>query len=472
MDFSIILAMEINRGIGLNGQLPWHKPTDMEYFKKITSNGAGINAIVMGRRTADSLPATLPGRLNIVITSDVKYRAAERFVAFTDLNTALLAMRDSGVANIFVIGGAKLAEEAILHKNCRQVYLTRINEHHRCDVFLSEFFIRVLETRFWLFSEKNTGDVCFLKYIYHNVQENQYLDLLGKILQTEKRITRNAETYSIFGERLEFDLQMGFPLLTTKKMFTRGILEELLFFLRGETDTKILEERGVFIWHDNTTEDFIREHGKNLKPLDMGPMYGYQWRSFNGSYVNNSTEKDNINAFFHQRVDGRDQLKKCIDLLISDPNSRRILMTSYNPAQAEEGVLYPCHGITIQFYVENGRISIQMYQRSADAFLGLPFNIASYAAMLIVVVALVNGIGKKNYVPGRLIIVLGDVHLYTAHRVAATVQMNRRLEARPFCTVRFEKPLKKIEDIMDIVAADFIVENYEHMPPIKAKMFK
>jgi thymidylate synthase len=297
--------------------------------------------------------------------------------------------------------------------------------------------------------------------------EQEYLSMLGRILREPQRATRNGMTHSTFGERLIFDMRDGFPLLTTKRMFSRGIFEELIFFLNGQTNTKLLEDKGVMIWHENTTKEFIASNGKALAEFDIGPMYGFQWRHFGKVSHGNVADANNMADA------GLDQLAQVIETLARDPHSRRILMTSYNPAQAEEGVLYPCHGLTIQFYVEGGRISLQMYQRSADAFLGLPFNIASYAALLYVVVELVNNrqaslAQPSQYSPGRVIIVIGDAHIYADHAEAVKEQMSR--DPHPFPSFRLKSRIADLRDLEGLQASDFEISDYVCYPPIKAKM--
>jgi thymidylate synthase len=255
-------------------------------------------------------------------------------------------------------------------------------------------------------------------------------------------------------------------------MFSRGIIEELLFFLRGDTNTKFLEDKKVMIWHDNTSIEFIEKNNKDLVEYDMGPMYGYQWRHFGAPYIG-----------CHDRYDGNgvDQLQAAINLIVRDPHSRRILLSAYNPAQAEEGVLYPCHGLIVQFYVEkNNRISLQMYQRSADSILGCPFNIASYGILLHIITDLVNNHPHRthieNYRPGRLIMVFGDVHIYSDekgdHVEIAREQIKRRNQTYQFPSLVIRRKLSSLDDlnIDNLSAEDFVISNYLSCPLLKAKM--
>src|SRR5579872_1023456 len=303
MDFSIVLACDSNYGIGINkpaqrdeendndgdlidtSTIPWNIPEDMKFFRELTRSVSSnndintgdikINAIIMGRTTADTLKQPLPNRLNCVITSQDTYRTG--FMLFKTLDDALKDLnKRKNIYKTFVIGGAMLADAAIKHPRCRTIYLNTIANDYNCNVKLTDSFINHLATTFIRQSddiEPNNTKVVICKklqkqvvitfktYSYVNHEEMNYLNLLNKIItKGDYRETRNARTYSIFGEKLVFDLDNGFPLLTTKKMFYRGIFEELLFFLRGDTDTKKLEDKKVMIWHGNTTKEYMEQY--------------------------------------------------------------------------------------------------------------------------------------------------------------------------------------------------------------------
>lgn len=376
MNFSIVLACDSTYGIGNNNSdnilnsnnntIPWNIPEDLKFFRELTSASIDtkMNAIIMGRTTADTLKKPLPNRFNAVITSRNTYRPG--FVVFNSLDDAINDIsKRNDIHKVFVIGGAILADIAIKHPRCRNIYLNTIENNYNCNVKLTDNFITYLSTSFIKQKESNIV-ICkklqqsviidFNTYSYVNHEEINYLNLLNKIItEGDYRETRNAKTYSVFGEKLVFDLDNGFPLLTTKKMFYRGIFEELLFFLRGDTNTKLLEDKKVMIWHSNTTKEYMQQYNKELEEYDMGPMYGFLWRHYGVKYTGC---KDNYQG------QGIDQFKNVIDLIVKDPDSRRILMSTYDPTIADEGVLYPCHGLTIQFYVENNnKLNLQMYQR-------------------------------------------------------------------------------------------------------------
>jgi thymidylate synthase len=283
--------------------------------------------------------------------------------------------------------------------------------------------------------------------------ETQYLSLLSDTLQNgEKRETRNGITLSKFFTTMSFDMKDGFPLLTTKKMFWKGIVEELLFFIRGDTNTNLLSEKGIHIWDKNTNQEFLDKQNLPYEPGDMGPMYGYQWRFFNKPYhLENKEIKEKI----------IDQLQFVINEIKTNPHSRRIIMTTFNPSQVDQGVLYPCHSIVIQFYVEQERLSCIMYQRSCDLFLGCPFNIASTSLLLHIISQL------TGYQPGKVHIVLGDYHIYQEHVNAVKEQLQR--EPYPLCRLQI-KPFRTLEEVELSSKDDFTLLEYQFHPTITARM--
>ena len=296
-----------------------------------------------------------------------------------------------------------------------------------------------------------------------NQEEIAYLDILRDLItKGNERQTRNSITKSLFSRNLTFDLKNSFPLLTTKKMFFRGIFEELMFFIRGNTNTKILEEKGVKIWKDNTTRTFLDNVGLNhYQEGDMGPMYGYQLRFFNANY------KDCNDNYLNKGVD---QLKYVIDTILKDPFSRRIIMTTFNPAQVNEGCLFPCHSLMIQFYIREDNdiyyLSQQNYIRSNDIFLGNPYNIASFALMSYLLCHHLNYITKSNkYKPDMLYITLGDYHLYKDHYEAAHEQINRTPYSFPQLNIK-----NYHDNIEDYEYEDIEMINYMFHPAIKTKM--
>jgi thymidylate synthase len=291
-----------------------------------------------------------------------------------------------------------------------------------------------------------------------NTDEQSYLDLLKKIIETgHKKVGRNGTTISSFGERMEFNIQNQFPLLTTKRMFWKGILGELVWFLNAQTDAKKLNEMGVKIWDGNTSREYLDSIGlEKYREGECGPIYGFQWRNFNGTYE--GPDKDYI-----ADGDGVDQLQNIIHQIKTNSGSRRMLMSGWNPSQAKDMALPPCH-LLYQFYVCDGNLSCQMYQRSGDMFLGVPFNIAS-TALLTYMIAHLTGLK-----PHKIIIVIGDAHIYSEHLDAAKTQIART--PTPFCqlNIKEREDDTTISNPEDFKTTDFELINYKSQGRIKAKM--
>ena len=258
----------------------------------------------------------------------------------------------------------------------------------------------------------------------------QYLELLDRILTEgiKKEDRTGTGTISIFGNQMRFNLEEGFPLLTTKKLHLKSIIYELLWFLRGDTNIKYLKEHGVSIW-----DEWADENG------DLGPVYGHQWRSWpdeNGGTI--------------------DQIKNVVNQIRNNPNSRRMIVSAWNVAEVERMALPPCHTM-FQFYVANGRLSLQLYQRSADTFLGVPFNIASYA-LLLQTMAQVTGLKAGDFIHTT-----GDTHLYLNHIEQAKLQLTRTPRPLPRMVINPD-----VKDIFDFKFEDFQLEGYDPWPHIKA----
>jgi len=282
--------------------------------------------------------------------------------------------------------------------------------------------------------------------------EEAYLNLLKDILENGQiRETRNSITISDFSKKIDIDISESFPLLTTKKMFWKGICCELLWFIHGKTDSKLLEAMDVNIWKDNSSREFLDSVGlNNYKTGDIGPMYGFQWRHFNGLYKGCDYNYDG---------EGYDQLQDCIDLIKNNPNSRRIFMSAWNPCQLDEMVLPPCH-ISYQFYVSNdNKLSCILYQRSGDMFLGVPFNIAS-VSLLVYIIANIT-----NKTPGSITLMIGDAHIYDNHVTQVKRQLNRIPYVLPKLIIK-----NKYKNINDYKYEDFEIINYNCHPALKADM--
>lgn len=303
-------------------------------------------------------------------------------------------------------------------------------------------------------------------HIFHNKQlaldhpEYQYLDLLRDCMETGVyRDGRNGGTYGLFGRQIRFDLQEGFPLLTTKKIFTKAVIAELLWFISGSTNVKPLQAQGVTIW-----DEWADEYG------DLGPIYGYQWRNWPGSsavFLPSETGTDSVyykkDNTVH-RINGSygvaviDQLQQVIQGLRTDPYGRRHIVTAWNPTDIGKMALPPCHCL-FQFFVSDGKLSCQLYQRSADVFLGVPFNIASYA-LLVHLIAIEVGLQV-----GEFVHTFGDVHLYANHVDQARIQLARTPMVMPYITVNNQS-------LFNLKTEDITIHQYHSHPTIKAEVSK
>ena len=289
----------------------------------------------------------------------------------------------------------------------------------------------------------------------------QYLDLCKKILEegSYKDDRTGTGTYSIFGYQARYDLSKGFPLVTTKKVFLRGIIHELLWFISGDTNIKYLVDNDVHIWDDWAYKAYkessafegedIKAFAARIKSLDkddpfvkkwgeLGPVYGRQWRNFN--------------------EEGVDQLENLINQIKTNPNSRRLIISAWNPCEVDKMALPPCHSF-MQFYVINGKLSCQLYQRSADVFLGVPFNIASYS-LFTMMIAQVCGLEA-----GEFIHTMGDAHIYTNHVEQIKLQLSREPKKLPIMKIN-----PNVKSIYDFKIDDFTLEGYEPWPRIKGEV--
>lgn len=259
-----------------------------------------------------------------------------------------------------------------------------------------------------------------------------YLQLCEEILHngTRKSDRTGTGTISVFGHQMRFDLQEGFPALTTKKLHLRSIIHELLWFLKGDTNVKYLQENGVRIWNE-----WADENG------ELGPVYGHQWRSWTGP------DGDTV-----------DQIQKVVDQIKTNPDSRRMIVTAWNPSQVDDMALPPCHCL-FQFYVADGKLSCQLYQRSADVFLGVPFNIASYALLMMMMAQVCD------LEPGEFIHTLGDAHIYNNHIEQVELQLTREPRKLPKMKINPE-----VKSIFDFTFEDFELTEYDPHPHIKGEV--
>jgi dihydrofolate reductase/thymidylate synthase len=499
--FSLVVAATRGRGIGRDGAVPWRLPEDLKFFRRVTSAHDEPphkrNAVIMGRKTWDSIPERfrpLAERLNVVITS----RKAELAAALAPLSDvrvvgslpeALQLVSPGGaeaerVARVLVIGGGQVYRDALALPQCESIYYTLVDADVPCDTFFPELDPRV----FALASESPWFRDAELPYQFRffrrvasapapaspgapvaaasaggeakgdagaqgNAEEQQYLDLVRDII--DRGVLRGDRTgtgtLAKFGCQMRFSLREGrFPLLTTKRVFWRGVAEELLWFISGDTNARTLNDKGIKIWEANGSRAFLDSLGlREREEGDLGPVYGFQWRHFGAKYTNMHAD---------YRGQGVDQLAAAIHAIKTNPNDRRIVISAWNPADLKLMALPPCH-MFAQFFVANGELSCQMYQRSCDMGLGVPFNIASYA-LLTRLVAQVCGLQ-----PGEFVHTLGDAHVYLNHVEALREQLKRT--PRPFPVLRIRP---EVRDIDAFRFDDFELVGYDPHDKLAMKM--
>ncbi|XP_066919800.1 thymidylate synthase-like [Clytia hemisphaerica] len=282
--------------------------------------------------------------------------------------------------------------------------------------------------------------------------ECQYLELIQKILATGrvKGDRTGTGTISLFGAQMRFSLRESFPLLTTKRVFWRGVAEELLWFVNGCTDATKLTDKGIHIWDANASREFLDGRGlQHYEEGDLGPVYGFQWRHFGAEYRGRYADYNG---------QGIDQLQQIIQTIKTNPDDRRMIMSAWNPVDLPKMALPPCHSFC-QFYVSDGELSCQMYQRSCDMGLGVPFNIASYALLTVMVAHVCN------LKPGDFIHCLGDAHVYSNHVEPLKIQLQRTPRPFPKLTIK-----RKVTNIEDFTMDDFQLDGYKPHPKIKMDM--
>ena len=491
MKYNIVVSLNNHNLIGENDKLLIHSKKDLKNFQQITtSKSDDKNIVIMGYKTWLSIPEEkrpLKDRINIVLTKSHVVSESENVKSFKSLENAFSwSSKEDG--EIFVIGGTQIFNECCKKEfivNLDKLYVTRFDDNYHprntTHSFPSQLFNEMklvkqsvinheicerphLETpKSFLdeyLKEQTSKSVSFTFDIYQlfdkiNEEEYQYLNLLKKVmnegLETD---SRNSKVYSLFGEKMVYDLSKGFPLLTTKHVGYKTVLRELLWFIHGSTSNEELTDKKVHIWTPNSSREFLDSRGLDYEEGDLGPVYGFQWRHFGAEYIDKDTDYSG---------QGIDQLQNVIDLIKNDPNSRRIIMNSWNASDLDKMALPPCH-VMCQFNVNTkvGTLDCQLYQRSGDMFLGVPFNIASYA-FLTHIIAKVTG-----YQVGKLIHVLGDTHIYESHLDAVKEQLLRVPYSFPELII--SDAVTELTDINDIKEEYFTVKNYEYCPKITAPM--
>lgn len=460
--FNIIISVDKEGGISKDGNLPWDSPEDMNFFKSVTT-GNGKNAVLMGRVTYDSIPGNfrpLRKRTNIVISSSINPSDEPLILVYSSLLEALKGLgNQNNYEEIFIMGGGLIYEQVLEHYLylCDKIYMTKFKAAYQCDRFID-----LTKIERFPFSSDPVKSTDYSRFTYSpkiRHGEYQYLKALNKTLESGdlKPDRTGVGTLSTFGVNFKFDIRSTIPIITTKQVWLEGVIRELLFFISGETDTKILERDGVNIWKGNTDKKYLEKIGLNYEEGVMGPCYPHQLRHYGAEYLGPHESYEN---------QGIDQLQNIIESIKRDPHSRRLIINYWNPQQLKEMALPPCH-IIVQFNIVFDKtdatkyLDCSVYQRSMDAFLGCPFNIASYAILTHMIAFL------TELKPRRLIYNIGDFHIYKNHIEQVKRQIIRT--PRPFPTLTFRRQ-SEIKSIDDFTLNDFMIEGYEPCSKIKAEL--
>ena len=464
MNFNLICAYCNNRGIGLENTIPWKISDDLKYFKSITttvlennSTKTLKNIVVMGRNTWESIPSNfrpLTDRYNFVLSSRKDFMDSEKVDYIgSSFEEVIEYIKNNNIfsnSQIFIIGGEALYTYVLdnYSKDINKIYITEIYKSIECD----KFFPKINNELFKICDVSNfkkEKDIHF-RYItyknadsngpfYINHEEQNFKMFIKNILDNGlKRDDRTGVgTISLFAPHsMKYDLKNTFPLCTLKRGFLRAVFEELLLYIRGQTDNNILKDKNIHIWDGNTTREFLDKRGLTELPEgDMGETYGFNMRHYGGDYVNCKTTYDETNGF--------DQLKYVIDEIKNNPHSRRILINLWNPKTTCKAALPSCLH-QYQFYVDTDKktLSVQIYLRSSDVFLANNWNVCTGALF----VHLLCNLDSIDLTPGELTMVCGDAHIYKTHIELAEKMISR--EAYPYPKLIVTEKKTNIEDFV------------------------
>jgi thymidylate synthase len=476
--FSIIAAfLKKSRGIGFENKLPWkHNKEDMAHFTRITTGGftmtsEKLNAVIMGKKTWQSMAQSLKNRINIVITRDAHMKNNnDTPIIFTrsfDEALQVTQIANKNVNKRFLIGGEYFYAHTITNPNCEKLYLTEIDDNVDGKVIPVDKYFPSIPSWFRETSRQNNKSNTLSFVEYDNMldplsAECSYLQCLYDILLRGEIIKdrTGVGTRSLFSQNLNFDIHVlnpeeddqtkikyTIPALTTKKMFFNGVIWELIWFLNGFTDATWLQKRKVHIWDGNTTREYLDKIGlTNVKTGEIGLGYGYQWINWNGQNIN--------------------QIENIINTLKTNPASRRIVLSAWNVGQLDKMALPPCHMMYIfkvsNHHLKKKTLNCQVILRSNDMFLGSPFNILSTAFLTILISRCVN------MHPGSISLNITDAHIYENH----IDQVKEQLVRIPckFPTLEIDKCIGSYEDMCNLINTDFLIKDYTSWAPIKANM--
>lgn len=458
--FSIIVSIDACNGIAKNRSEPWVNK-DIGKFIRETTIGRGKNVVIMGRNTYENIPEErrpLEGRRCVVVSRSWRQEEHPEISVYPSLIDALAGVGASmnQYDDVFVIGGEQLFNEAVKKfiYLCKKIIVTKFKVDYTCDQHFPYDLVKDYPLVVDPIKMKDYTRYSYAPKVTHD--EFQYIKALENIKRDgELKSDRTGTgTISMFGSiHMEFDLRDRIPIITTKKVSYDIIIKELLFFISGKTDTSILSDDGIKIWEANTSKKKLEELGLPWDQYDMGPGYGFQWRHYGAEY--RGCHED-------YKGEGIDQLKTLINNIRNNPFSRRHILTAWNPNQLDEMALPPCHMVA-QFNVSGDRryLDCELYQRSGDMFLGVPFNITSYC-LLTYMIAHITGLKPRKFTH-----VIGDAHIYNNHSSAVNRQIART--PRPFPTLSFREATR-LHEIDDFKFDSFIIEGYTSWPIITADM--
>jgi len=448
---------------------------DTLFFKTITKN-ENDNIVVMGRKTWESINCKpLPGRINVILTNQPNKIQENTHFMNLDQFTSFYT-KNQNKPNVFIIGGSEIYNLFLNHPTLfpQKIYLTHVelDKNKKTDTPLNPtVFFDCISDKYKLISvsqkySQDNYNFRFLTYHYttESSQEIKYNQLLQSVIDngTLKPDRTGVGTLSSFGHQLHFDISSCVPLLTSKRVAWKSCIEELLWFLRGDTDSTILQKKKVKIWDGNSSRAFLDSRGLSDYPRGvLGPVYGFQWRFFGANYQIDFSDTSKIDT---TSINGFDQIEYVISELKNNPHSRRLVVSAWNPPDLHKMALPPCH-FSFQFYVREKNnqkyLDCHFIMRSTDSTLGLPFNLFSYT-VLTYIIAL-----KVNMIPGRLVYTGSDVHIYQNHNFQVIEQLQRSLRPLPKLLLN---PEIRSKDFQDITIDDFDIVGYFPHPAIKMDM--
>jgi dihydrofolate reductase / thymidylate synthase len=441
MDVKLVVAFDYDYGIGKNNNIPWKCPPDMKIFVQLTKG----HIVIMGRKTYESIGKPLVGRVNIVISKEL-INNNEGIIVCASIDDALKMIREDRLyigKTIWGIGGEKIYTDLAPYAN--HIHTTYIRGSYDCDVFFDKSIIYnplCEEVHRQDLYENDEWVAQYVVYKRSNKYDDEYLDAVKKVLLgTLTKNRTGIDTYQSDPITCTYDLSLGIPILTSKYVNYKNVINELIWMLKGRTDNKYLNDRGVHIWDANSSREFLDSRGLDYPEGELGPVYGYQMRHFGGNYP---------------AKDGVDQIAQVIDQIKNDPTSRRIIISLWNPADIDKMALPPCH-LYYQFTVVDGVLHSCMVQRSADMGLGVPYNIV-FTSILTYIFANICELQV-----GKFTHVMVNPHIYENHVDALMTQLWRPTNQYP--KLRINRLLTSVDDLE---LEDFDV--YDYVPGDKLHM--